>query len=1248
MTGHKQFLVYLTAGLFGFLPLSGALGQDSGSNNSVTDLADRPLYLAGGRGVPGNLVLTPSVEYPTIQSLANIDGSYGENTEYVGYFDSAKCYEYSYSTTESERHFFPTSSVGSSFSCSGVDEWSGNFLNWVTTQTIDPFRKALTGGYRVKDTATETWLEKARHPGQSNIAERSVSGSTLASVTPFTDTLDIKIEGMGTSFQFYLGSRADGFESLNSTDLKAYNPDNFPFDDGDSGSGNNSKYAYLAAVRVKVCDASVGLEDNCVQYDSASKPEGLIQKNVETLRYSVFSYLNHGNTLRDGGVLRADQRDVSSEWDPDTGVIFTNPDGASEGNSGVINYINKFGQLGTGNQKVYDSVSELYYTATRYLKGMDEVSAYSADLTDALKDGFPVITNWNRDELLNEESIDPYKYECQASAILGIGDTNTWKDKNLPGNTAYLSGEPSKPSEVSSDDTVNVVEMTNLVGAMEGLGDIGSQNSFGRSGISHHETSAYIAGLAYDNRVNDIRPDLPGDQLVSTHWVDVMEGEVLRCPGENQYYLATKYGGFRMPDDYDTSRTDALPEDWWTTGDDLQCVDGTVKKPENFYTADNASNMVESLGRAFDSIVTDAIGTSTGVTFNTATIESDTLLFGAQFNSADWTGNLFATAIERSASGAPTIADDYTWEAGEVLDQRDLSADPRNIYTYNSGSGGLEFIASNLTSFTQQMQDDLAFGGNTEVAENRISYLRGNTVTGYRVRGSLLGDIVNSTPVYIEEASMGWPESEAFGVDDERYSLFAFAQSDRKGVIYVGANDGMLHAFDAENGEELFAYIPEFVASATDQEGLHDLTDPNYSHRYYVDLTPVVSEVNTQGAGNTAKAWRSVLIGGARTGAKGIFALDVTDPTGFDNGASDIPMWEFTAEDDGRLGYITEPPTIALAQWGNNDYRWTAFLQNGYQSATPSTGFFMLDIEGGLDGTWTESTDYMYVEFEGGTDSDASGLSPIRQVDLEGNDKVVDRIYAGDLKGNVWVASYGNQGWASAYGNNQSSTPLFTATDGTNPQPITVAPLAFRYPDEEAETDSAQRIMLAFGTGKYLELSDVNDTAVQSFYGVFDQVGGLGRSDLLGRTLTNDQVTSEGITYDVRFSTGETFDSTSYDGWYVDLIDSGERITLPAQIRDGYLFVNSLVPTTNPCDIGGGGWLMAFGLDGRTPDRTIWPKVGEPVVGFKITGGIPNQTSFIDDYALTPLSNSEILPDEIDTGGSSSDLGRRSWQELYD
>ncbi len=1241
MSQLKRKLCYFFFGVAIVLPVQGYAAPGV--------LANQPLYLAGGRGVPGNLVLTPSVEFPTVQSLANL-GSYSKDQRFEGYFDPNKCYIYSYDTDASKRHFRPNS-VSTSRACSGAGEWSGNFLNWATTQTIDPFRKVLTGGYRYLDTTTETWLEKARHPGQSGLAVREISGSSaVADATPFTaNRVRVRIQGLGVEMRFSVGDTG-----VNNNPVK-YNP-NAAF------SAANAQEAH---VRVKVCDANVGLEANCVQYANAWKPEGLLQKNSETLRYSVFGYLNDDSSGRDGGVLRAQQKFIgpeqflpssglstnpNAEWDSRTGVLFTNPDPTAASNtpgtvvnSGVINYINKFGQLNNNNHKSLDPVSELYYAATRYLKGLGSVSAYSslngldAATTNKYTDGFPVITDW----------VDPVQYECQPAAILGIGDVNTWNDKNLPGNgNSYRQSEPSMPSEVRQDDTVDVITATNRVGIIEGLGSsLGETNSF-----SGRQNSAYIAGLAFDNHVNDMRPNDEGKQTASTHWVDVLENQVLQPPANNQYYLAAKYGGFDVPDDFDpATRTDALPEEWWhTNGETVSLGSTSFKRPDNYYIAGQADRMIASLEKAFESIVAEAVGSSTGVTFNTATLETDTLLFGARFDSANWTGDLFATGLTENPSGPPTINETETWEAGNVLDSRDLSQDARQIITYD-GASGLSFNWTNWGSFTTRQQNDLKYdgsGGSLTLAENRISYLRGNPITGMRTRASLLGDIINSTPVYVAQPDLGWPTGQPFGTTTDTYANYRSEQRNRTPVVYVGANDGMLHAFRGSDGKELFGYIPEFIFSDQADAGLHFLTQQAYQHRYYVDLTPVVSDVYTQGAGNTAADWRTIVIGGARTGGKGIFALDVTNPSGFSEAnASDLVMWEFSSADDGRMGYIVEPPTVSLVQWGNNDYRWTAFVPNGYNSTTKSTGLFMLDIEGGLDGDWTDSGDYRYIQFDGA--ADATGLSSIRQVDLNG-DRIVDRVYAGDLKGNIWVAANtGNGSWGSAYRQGQNAEPLFTAVRSNVAQPITAAPMVVRNPNDN-ENNPDPDVLVLFGTGQYLTQDDTVNEDVQSFYGILDQgTSELDRSDLVGRTITDSVITVESQVFDVRSSSGEDFDTQN--GWYVDFTtETGERIVHPPQVRGKYVFVNSTIPSSNPCDVGGSGWLMAFGLDGQTPDRAVWPKLGAPYVGFKTKGGLPNKTGFLGDYALIPRSDSEILSEEVDVGSTSENTGRMSWQELYD
>src|SRR5690606_18521586 len=373
---------------------------------------------------------------------------------------------------------------------------------------------------------------------------------------------------------------------LNGSTVYTYNPSSTMY----------TSRVYEVSVRVKVCDPSVGVESNCKQYPNGNwKPEGLIQKYSNRIRYSVFGYLNDSDMLRDGGVLRARQKFVGEtlidpdtgeqpnpnmEWDPHTGVLYRNPDsadaaatGANIQDSGVINYINKFGQMTSWNHKSHDPVSELYYTAIRYLKkqgNVPEYSALSGNTTNRynLADGFPVITDWD----------DPIQYWCQNNAILGIGDANTHRDKNLPGSTA-TADEPTRPSLVSSDDTVNVVTATNKVAQLEGI-TINTNQFTGR------QNSAFIAGLAYDSHTKDLRPgedDFEGDQTVSTHWVDVREAQVLEPRHRNQYWLAAKYGGFMVPENYDPyGNTTPLGDELWNSGETLSTGD---PRPENFYVA---------------------------------------------------------------------------------------------------------------------------------------------------------------------------------------------------------------------------------------------------------------------------------------------------------------------------------------------------------------------------------------------------------------------------------------------------------------------------------------------------------------------------------------------------------------------------------------------------------------------------------------------------------------------------------------
>jgi len=1137
-----------------------------------------PLYLGGG-GVPGNLVLTPSVEYPTIQSLANL-GSYSPSDRFEGYFDPEKCYQYQYSGAGSADNHFSPSSNSASRTCSGDGEWSGNFLNWAVTQTIDPFRKVLTGGYRVKDTPTETWLEKARHPGQSGLTDRELNGQDLVEgATPFSASkITVKIDGLEKDMRFSL----DG-DSVDSYEVQ-YDPADFPQSNFWADGHWQEDFSYRAAVRVKVCDESVGLEDNCKEYDQGWKPEGLLQQNAREIRYSVFGYLNQDGFSRDGGVMRARQKYIgpekfvggsgfvdnpNKEWNPDTGVLYTNPDptdaSATPGdvvNSGVINYVNKFGQLNNYNHKSNDPVSELYYAATRYLKNLGNVSSYSSlsgNSVDKYTDGFPVISSWD----------DPMQFECQPNVILGIGDVNTHDDGNLPGST-YHGDEPAVPPEVTADDTVNVTTMTNKVGELQGINNLGSGQFTGR------ENTAYIAGLAYHNLTVDMRDDLDGKQTASTHWVDVLENSVLRGPSTNQYYLAAKYGGFDVPDDFSPlGRTAPLEEEWWHSNGETVSWGGTeFKRPDNFYIAGEAGRMIESLQAAFKNISSELSSSSSSVAANSTSLESNTAIYQASFNSATWSGELLAYQL----NGAE-ISDTPVWRASELLDAKtDAQMSGRNILTaqpLTEDSGvlrsttGADFDWAGLTTEQKTALASDGDGGTVgeTITRDRLDYLRGdrvnertddNQIRRFRQRGSRLGDIINSSPVYVHQENFGYYRLDSQSAYSGISSYADFRDSDtyenRTPFLLVGANDGMLHAFNAEvaadsdGGEELFAYVPAGI-----YDNLWELTDPNYSHRYFVDGTPAVSDAWL----GSSLGWRTLAVGTTGAGGSSVFALDVTDPDSM--AASDV-LWEFSHTD---MGLAMQEPSIFALSTG----KFGVAVSSGYDTDLVNGKVWILDAASGE------------VLKELSIPTNGAELGSPTLIDINA-DRIADRLYVGDTDGNVWrvdVAEDSVSDWEEPSGLSSGNTmqPLFQAGAG---QAIT-ADLTAAYNDNG-------EIMVFFGTGSFQNVGDnvVGDSpVVESFYGIIDQGVPVTRGSLMEQEIL-DEATLNGN--GLRLVSKNT-PAGSYTGWYMDLVwkasndgpgAKGERVVSQAVVRSDRVIFPTLIPSEDPCESGGNSWLMEVNL----------------------------------------------------------------------
>ena len=1008
---------------------------------AATDLADRPLFASSS--VTGNVALALSVEFPTALGSAYTTG-YSTATNYLGYFDPNKCYDY-HTELDVTKHYFEPVAAAAGHVCTG--KWSGNFLNWALTQTIDPFRYALTGGYRRIDEVGLTVLEKAyASQNSSGIVNPTISNNAdlIAGATPYNfSNFKIRINSLGT--KFYFTSTGDNYNP------GAVIPDTLIPAEPLAGR------VYEMYARVRVCLPG-SLEANCTEYNGNYKPTGLIQKNALKLNFAAFGYLNDNNINRDGGVLRAKMRQLgplksvpnsanvtnpNPEWDSN-GVFFQNPDpdaAAITGvaNSGVINYLNKFGLTAPG-YKTYDPVSELYYTVIRYFKNQGNVPEYTNGATTFMKDGFPVITDWD----------DPIKYSCQQNFIIGIGDTNSHEDANLPGST-LRGAELAMPATVAADTTVDVRVATNRVGALQGLGNRG-EVLFG------DQSSYFMAGLAFDSHTKDFRADFDGKQTVATYWLDVLESGFVN---NNQYFLAAKFGGFDVPAGFDPYAGAATPlaTVLWNKNADTD--------PDNYFRANNPGLMITNLNKAFDDILKKISGSSGGFAIPTPTVSNGSMSFATSYTVDGWTGNVIGNTLSVSGNG---VSETLAWNAVDKLEVQAAGTgwrDNRYIATANCTSAnptlgtqdctGRTFRLGSLSS--EQITDLSASGADPQ---NMLDFLRGDKSNAgasglgiFRDRKKLLGDIVNS-----KVTAIGPPNGPFTDAFNPGYSSFKSSKSSRETVAYVGANDGMLHAFRGipTGGNELFAFVPNaFFAgpnNTPDTDGLVALAKSSYVHHNYVDATPVIQDVFYSGN------WHSLLVSGLGKGGKSYFAIDVTNPSTLssEGNLSSAVKWEFTHK---HMGYTYgNPVMVKTAQHG-----WVVILTSGYNNDDGKGYFFIVRPETG-ELLQTISTGE-------GTISNPAGLAHANAYVSDFRDFTSDAVYAGDLLGNVWRLDLNGMGAYAA------PTKIATLDIGGQPQPVTTAPLI------EVDQSTSKRFVFV-ATGKLLADSDVNNTQQQTFYAIND------------------------------------------------------------------------------------------------------------------------------------------------------------------
>lgn len=647
-----------------------------------------------------------------------------------------------------------------------------------------------------------------------------------------------------------------------------------------------------------------------------------------------------------------------------------------------------------------------------------------------------------------------------------------------------------------------------------------------------------------------------------------------------------------------------------------------------FFSASDPDTFANALSGILSDI-SDRTSSASSVALNSGTVSGDSKLYQAKFDSGDWTGQLLAFPINTDGTLGTQV-----WDAATVIP----AAASRIIFTFD-GTGGQPFSWGSGISTAQQ-----TLIGN----ENTLNYLRGDQSLeasnggAFRNRTSILGDIVHASPTYVGPPSLRYPDSWGSGAAENSfpYSTFKSNNSSRQALIYAGANDGMLHAFNVDTGVEEFAYIPNALYA-----NLPDLADINYNHKFYVDGSPTVVDAFFTGD----SAWHTVLVSGLRGGGQGVFAIDVTDPTAFNtesNAAAKV-LWEFTdADTDGEdLGYTFGKPSIVRMHNGI----WAAVFSGGYNNTVDDDG------DGGTTNDSVTGDAVLYIvnletgvlitklSTEVGTTEDPTGngrpngLSSPSVVDLDG-DGIVDAIYAGDLFGNLWkidVSSNNPNSWDFSYKLSGDPEPIYRACaaatcTSSNAQSITTQVQVIRHPVNSG-------YLVLFGTGKYFEVGDNSSTGqlTQTVYGIWDKaestLTSFNRSNLLQQQIFQE-VTSFG--FNLRVTTDSAIDWSSQNGWYMDLFNTesgntnnyGERQVSNTIVRNGRLIFTTLVPSDDPCDFGGTGWLME--VDVNTGARLAFSPFdlnGDGVfdIGDYVNAGDLDGDGF-DDYVIVSGKKSTV------------------------
>lgn len=665
-----------------------------------------------------------------------------------------------------------------------------------------------------------------------------------------------------------------------------------------------------------------------------------------------------------------------------------------------------------------------------------------------------------------------------------------------------------------------------------------------------------------------------------------------------------------------------------TAVDDL--FHATVNGRGDMFTATNVSELSTGIQEAINRVFAKLGAAAAGTVQNPNVTSSENDYFESTYNSGNWTGELVSKNIDPTTGAISTTTN---WTAQSQLDNK--AASDRKIATY-TGSAGAAFTSTALSSYLTTFASPSTPPGPSDGAAV-INYLRGDrsgeTSKIYRTRAHVLGDIVNGEPVIIRRPYHDYA--------DAGYTTFASttASTTRQRIVLQGANDGMLHAFSADTGEELWAYVPKAVWS--NLKYLPQRTD--FSHRYFVDATPVYDDINfKQTAGGTgSNDWRTIVVGGLGAGGRGYYALDVTSTTA--TAESDVVskvLWEFPnnstlATDNANMGLSFGKPYMTKDSSGN----WVVLVTSGYNNGTDTSGdgqgrLFVLNPRTGAV--------IRRISTGVGTAADPSGLGPLSvYVDNADVDNTAVAAYAGDLKGNVWRFDISAG----------TVTKIATLVDADgNAQPITSAPeLA------SITVNGTAKHAIIVGTGQYLGDKDIpgatgaNASAAQtqSVYVLLVDPTSPTEITPLRTNLGPQTISASGTTLTATAASVSLCGADAKKGWYADLPLTGQRVVTDITLarRTAAITVNQ--PSNAVCYPGGSSWYMemSYATDSSACNVTVTTTVS--YIGIALASRVvPAQLSTGQIIGL--IRRSDTLTEEKNLGGSGggSTTKRLSWREL--